>query len=157
MPSPFRKDQLSPAMVERYGLDRRSWGTGILVAGTLLASAAAIVLVSINLTRAPIDVNVIGWDESPDDHVVVDFIVSRPADLELECAIRAQDRTHVDVGYGILRVPAGEQRVRLSYPLAIIAKSANAEVLGCAEVGTLRVIEPAFPPGVVPPQQPYTP
>ncbi len=155
MPSPFRKDQLSPAMRERYGLDQRSWGTGALVGGIVVVSAAALAFVGFNMTRTPIDVQVIGWDETPADHVVVDFVVSRPDGMAVECAVRAQDRTHIDVGYGIVEIPAGQERVRMDYPLAIIAKSANAEVLGCAPVGELRVIPPQFPPGVVPPSQPY--
>lgn len=155
MGSPFRKDQLSPEMIERYGLDRRPWGTAVLVVGVLVAAVAAGIFVSVNLTRSPIDVQVIGWDESATDHVVVDFSVSRPDGQELECAVRAQDSTHIDVGYAIVRIPAGAETVRQAYPLAILAPSAIAEVLGCAPVGELRVIQPQFPPGVVPPEQPY--
>lgn len=155
MGSPFRKDQLSPAMVERYGLDRRPIGTAVLVTGIAVAALAALLLVGVNLTRSPIDVQVIGWDESATDHVVVDFSVSRPDGQALDCAVRAQDRTHIDVGYAIVRIPAGAETVRQRYSLAIIAPSAIAEVLGCAPIGELRVIAPQFPPGVVPPEQPY--
>lgn len=157
VPSPFRKDQLSPEMQARYGMDHRSWGTWILAGVLIVAFAAAFVFVSANVTAAPIEVDTIGWDESAPDHVDVDFAVTRPGGREVECAIRAQDATHIDVGYAVMTIPAGPERVHETYPLAIIAKSANAEVLGCATPGELHVTGPQFPPGVVPPAQPYTP
>lgn len=153
--SPFRADQLSPEMIERYGLDRRPWGTWLAVAATVIAACGAVALVSTSLTRMPIDVQVISWDESATDHVDVEFQVSRPDGIAVDCAVRAQDRIHIDVGYAIVRIPAGAVTVRTTYPLAIIAPSAIAEVLGCAPIGELRVIEPQFPPGVVAPDQPY--
>lgn len=105
VPSPFRKDQLSPEMQARYGMDHRSWGTWILAGVLIVAFAAAFVFVSANVTAAPIEVDTIGWDESAPDHVDVDFAVTRPGGREVECAIRAQDATHIDVGYAVMTIP----------------------------------------------------
>ena len=157
MPSPFRKDQLSPEMVHRYGLDRRPVGSWITTGIITVAFAAAMFFVTMNLSRAPIDAQLLRWDDSAPDHLVVDFRVSRADGMAVECAVRAQDGTHIDVGYAIVPVPAGEERAHISYPLAIIAPALNAEVLGCAKPGELRVTGPQFPPGVVPPSQPYAP
>ena len=143
-------------MVQRYGLDHRPWGTWLAVTATLVAAVGSLALVTMSVTRMPIDVQVIGWDESAVDHVDVDFTVSRPDGIAVDCAVRAQDRTHVDVGYGVVRLASGEITVRTTYPLAIIAPAANAEVLGCAPAGELQVIEPQFPPGVVAPTQPHS-
>ena len=157
MPSPFRKDQLSAEMVARYGMDRRPWGTWVLAGVLIVAAVVAFLVVARFNTGSSISVQVVGWDESATDHVDVDFIVNRPGGVAVECAVRAQDRTHVDVGYAVTTVPAGEDRAEQVFSLAVIAPAANAEVLGCAVPGELNVTQPDFPPGVVPPDQPYRP
>ena len=156
MPSPFRKDQLSPAMVRRYGLDRTPWGTYALVLGLAIAFAATLGWVTVSV-QTGVKVRVIAWDDSAPDHVTLQYEVQRERGAALECALRAQDRTHVDVGYAIAQLPAGADSVQASYSLATLAPAFTVEVLGCAPTRQLRVPDPAFPPSVAAPSQPYAP
>ena len=154
MPSPFRKDQLSPEMAQRYGLDRTPWGTSIIV--TSVIGAFVVVLGWIGLSLASgVKTRVLTWDDSAPDHVALEFEVQRDGTLALECAIRAQDRTHIDTGYALTSIPPGAGTVRIEYALRTLAPAFTVEVLGCAQPGELRVAPPQFPPGVVAPSQPY--
>ena len=156
MPSPFRKDQLSPEMARRYGLDRTPWA-GILVSIIVIVTFAG-VLGWIGLSMATgVKARVLTWDDTARDHVLVNIEVQRDTAAPLECAIRAQDRTHIDTGYAVAPVPAGQGTTEWSYALRTIAPAFTVEVLGCAPPGELRVAPPQFPPGVVAPSQPYRP
>jgi hypothetical protein len=157
MPSPFRKDQLSPEMVTRYGLDRRPWGTLALVLVVVIGFAGALAWITISMGANTVSSRVINWDDTAGDHVTMDFEVQRDGTVAVECALRAQDRTHIDVGYAVVQIPAGDDRLQLSYALRTIAPAYTVEVLGCAAAGELQVAGPQFPPAVVPPEQPFTP
>ena len=157
MPSPFRKDQLSPAMVERYGLDRRPWGTWILGGLLIAVFAGALAFVGLTITRSTGASELLTWEVRSPERVTVTFAVRRRAGEALECAIRAQDRTSVDVAYAVVDVPAGQSEVQQVLELRTLTVPNVVEVLGCAPRGELSVISPQFPPGVVPPAQPWTP
>jgi hypothetical protein len=157
MASPFRKDQLSPAMVERYGLDQRPWGSWILGGILIVVFTAALVFVGISITRDSGSSELLAWEVRSQEHVTVTFSVQRREGQELECAIRAQDRTNVDVAYAIVTVPAGPASVQQVTELRTLTFPDVVEVLGCAPPGELSVMGPQFPPGVVPPAQPWTP
>lgn len=153
MPSPFRKDQLSPQMAKRYGMDRSSTGTVLLSLGVILAFALALGWATLSLTRDSIAVTMQSWTVRG-DRVDVAFTVRSSSRQPLVCVIRAQDRTRADVGYATMTVPSGQAFAR--YPLRIIAPAYVTEILGCAAGEPPRVIGPQFPAGVVPPQQPWT-
>lgn len=156
MPSPFRKDQLSPEMARRYGLDRTPIVARLVSIVVIAAFAGVLGWIGLSMTTA-VKTRVLTWDDSARDHVTVDVEVQREGTAPLECALRAQDRTHIDTGYAIVDVPAGSDTVQWSYALRTIAPAFTVEVLGCAPPGELRVAPPQFPPGVVAPSQPYRP
>jgi hypothetical protein len=157
MASPFRKDQLSPAMVERYGLDRRPWASWILGGALIAVFAVALVFVAFAITRNTGANELLAWEVRSQEHVTVTFAVRRQNGEALECAIRAQDRTNVDVAYAIVEVPAGPDSVQQVTELRTLTVPNVVEVLGCAPRGELSVMRSQFPPGVVPPAQPWTP
>ena len=156
MPSPFRKDQLSPEMARRYGLDRTPWVAMLVSIVVIVAFAGVLGWIGLSMTTG-VKTRVLTWDDSAPDHVTIDVEVQRDGAAPLECVIRAQDRTHIDTGYAIAAVPAGSGTVQWSSALRTIAPAFTVEVLGCAPPGELRVTPPQFPPGVVAPSQPYRP
>jgi len=155
MPSPFRADQLSPAMRERYGVGRRPVRTYVLVGAVIVAFAAAIAIVLTGWQTGSASGQVITWEAVADDHVHVVMRV-QGAEQGATCVLRAQDFDHVDVGYAVLAVPAGNDVRQVEYELRTLAPAVNAEILGCSATGTPEVIGPQFPAGVVPPDQPYS-
>jgi len=125
---------------------------GILVAFSL---AIAIVWATVAASRSAVAVDLRSWSAAS-DHVDLTFTVARRSSEPLNCVIRAQDRTRADVGYATVVVnPVGEVTA-VRYALATIAPAYVVEVLGCSADGPPRVIEPQFPPRVVPPDQPWS-
>lgn len=143
-------------MVQRYGMDRRSTGSTIGAILAICAFAAALAWVTMALGRASVDASVRTWMDLG-DHVDVTFTVASRSDEPVTCVLRAQDRTHADVGYAVVPVGPANPAVTVTYPLRTLAPAAAVEVLGCASESDLQVIDPQFPPGVVPPDQPWTP
>lgn len=154
MTTPFRPAQLSPAMVERYGLGHRSI-TGRIITYTL-AVAFALVLgfVAYQVTRPATDVTLISWTVVGPDRVDVTFRVHTPSDEPVSCVIRAQDASRADVGYATVEVTPVDGAATSTYRLRTAIPAYTAEVLGC---GATAVPGPQFPSGVVPPAQPWTP
>jgi hypothetical protein len=142
-------------MQERYGLTRRPVGRRIAVTAIVLAFVGALAFVSVGLTSNPVESRLISWDDVAPDRVDMTIQVRRPATDEVTCVLRAQDQQRIDVGYAVVVIPAGEQQVLLDYALRTIAPAYTAELLGCAVDGPPSVPPPQFPPGVVPPPQPY--
>lgn len=142
-------------MQKRYGLDRRPIGRWIGAALLTLAFVAALVWVAVALSGHTVQSRLIAWDDVAADRVNVTIEISRPAADEVTCVIRAQDENRIDVGYATLVVPAGEARVITTYALRTLAPAYTAELLGCGTDGPGGVPPPQFPPGVVPPDQPY--
>ena len=157
VPSPFTRDQLSPQMQQRYGMDRRPIGRYVVVAILMVAFAAVLVMAGYFLTRPPTSATLITWKVVSPHRVDLTYSVERPTNRQVICVIRAQDDTHVDVGYATVALaPAGDADIH-DFALATIAPAATVEILGCAlDQASLRVTPPQFPPGVVPPAQPAT-
>lgn len=156
VPSPFTRDQLSPEMQQRYGLDRRPIGRYVAVAVLVLAFVATLVIVGILITRPKANVRLIEWRIVGPSRVDVTYQVDRPAGLDVTCVIRAQDAKRIDVGYALEELPPkseGDADIH-EFSLATLAPAATIEVLGCGTPGEIRVPPPQFPPGVVPPEQP---
>lgn len=152
MASPFRKEQLSPAMVERYGLNHRSI-TGRIVTYTF-AFAFALVLgfVAFGVTRPQVDFSLLTWKVLGADRVDVTFRVHAIDDNPITCTLRAQDQTRADVGYAKVEVTPIDGSATVTYPLRTAIPAYTVEVLGC---GDQAVPAPQFPQGVVPPTQPW--
>ncbi|MFM8350228.1 MAG: DUF4307 domain-containing protein [Actinomycetales bacterium] len=155
MPSPFRPEQLSPLMRERYGVDQRRWAGSLLGAVVVAAFAAALAWVWLGLGADRVESRLLTWDDSQPGRVTMVVNVRRPAAAAVICVLRAQDRTRVDVGYAVVPVPPGASEVTLTYQLAVVAPAFLAEVLGCSAQGQPQVPEPQFPPGVPAPSQPW--
>lgn len=155
MPTPFARDQLSPAMQRRYGLDRRPVGRRIAVAAVVVAFVAALAYVGFGVTRSDVDSRLLSWDVVGADRVDVRIDVRRPGDKEVVCIVRAQDVGHADVGYATVTVPPGDAHAVVEYSLRTLAPAYVTELLGCSSDGPPRVDPPQFPVGVVPPAQPY--
>ena len=155
MPTPFTRDQLSPAMQERYGLAHRPVGRRIAVTVIVVAFVGALAFVTLGVTDNPVQSRLIAWDDVAADRVDMTIQVRRPEADEVTCVLRAQDVNRIDVGYAEVVLPAGDPQVLLDYSLRTIAPAYTAELLGCAVGGPPSVPPPQFPPGVVPPAQPY--
>ena len=143
-------------MQQRYGLDRRPVGQWIAVALVVLSFIAALAFVTVGVTRSQVQARLVSWDDVAADRVDMTIEVRRPADDEVQCVLRAQDVRRIDVGYAVVVIPAGSGEVSLDYSLRTLAPAYTAELLGCAADGLPGVPPPQFPPGVVPPEQPWT-
>ncbi len=156
MPSPFSRDQLSPQMQARYGMDRRPIGTWIAAAVLVVAFVGALAFVAIGVTGNPIEFRLVAWSVAGPDRVDVTFSVNRPADAPVTCVLRAQDDNRIDLGYAVTEIPAGGTDELITYPMRTLAPAFTVELLGCSVDGLPGVVPPQFPPGVVPPEQPWT-
>ena len=158
MPSGIPTDQLSPQMRERYGIRPTPWwvytGVGVVIA----AFFAAIAFVTVQLASADVQAELLAWRVVSPEQVDVTFDVRRPGEVDVVCVIRAQDETRADVGYAVIDLPRGTTYVQQTYPLRTLAPAYVVELLGCASGGEPeRVMPPQVPPGVLPPEQPWTP
>lgn len=155
MGSPFR--ELSPQMRERYGIRPTSrWAiTAAVLAALVFIGASA--LVALRLVSPSVTFRLLAWSDIAADRVDVTFEVRRGEQQEVTCVVRAQDDRRVDVGYASVTLPRGTTYEQMTYPLRTLAPAFIVEVLGCEAGGPPRVVGPQFPPGVVPPPQPWTP
>ena len=141
-------------MRARYGMGRRSRAP-LAVALLTLAVLGFVGWLTLAEQGTRVDGTLLSWDARADHvHVVLD--VRRAQGQAVTCAVRAQDRTRVDVGYLTLQVPAGLPQVQVEADVATLMPAFVVELLGCAVPGELRVPGPVFPPGVVPPAQPWS-
>jgi hypothetical protein len=138
-------------MQERYGFNRSRAGTRILASLVIVAFVAALAYVGWAITRPRAEGRLITWSTVSSDRADLTFDVNVP---DATCVVRAQDQSHVDVGYATITGING----RVDYRLRTLAPAYVVEVLGCSlPGGTPNAIPPQFPPGVVPPSQPWTP
>lgn len=154
MASPFRKEQLSPEMVERYGLDHRSLTGRIITYALAIGFALVLGFVAFQVTRPQIDFSLLTWKVLAADRVDVTFRVHAVNDDPTTCTLRAQDRTRADVGYAVVPVTPVDGSATTTFPLRTAIAAFTVEILGC---GDQAVQAPQFPQGVVPPSQPWTP
>lgn len=157
MPSPFRKDQLSPQMQERYGFTRRRWGLTAFIAIVVIGFAAALIFVTYSLSQNSVQYRLLAWSDLAADRVDVTFEVRKPADLSVLCVVRAQDENRIDVGYAEIEIASGSEYEQLTYSLRTLAPAYTAELLTCVALGEpTRVPGPQFPAGIAPPEQPWS-
>ena len=147
---------LPPDLQARYGVGRR----GIVVVGGVIAITAfvaALAFVTVNLISPKVTFTLLAWDDLSADRVDITFEVRRSAEWDVYCVLRAQDESRTDVGYATVPIPRGSTYVQQTYSLRTIAPAYVVEVLACeAGAPPERVVPPQFPPGVVPPDQPWT-
>jgi hypothetical protein len=149
---------MSPQMRERYGLTRRPWGAMALSGLLAVAFVVALAYAGYQILSPQLYPKLLAWNVVADDRVDVTFEVRRPDTVDVYCVLRAQDETRADVGYAVVPLARGTTYVQQTYPLRTLAPAYVVEVLACEAGGPpQRVIPPQFPPGVVPPEQPWTP
>lgn len=149
---------LSPALQARYGVRRRSPWAIVWAVIAALVFIAALGFVAFTLAAPKIDGTLLAWNDDAADHVSVTFEVNRPQGETAYCVIRAQDSTRADVGYAVVEIPAGENYRQVTYALRTIAPAFVVDLLGCGpDNPPARIPGPQFPPGVVQPEQPWTP
>jgi hypothetical protein len=144
-------------MQARYGLDRRPVGRWIAVGILIVAFVGILVFVGKGITSNPTATRLIGWNAVAPDRVNITYQASTDPDSDVICVLRAQDSHRIDVGYATVTIPATSAKdlVIATYALHTLAPAYTAELLGCEAGTTPRVPAPQFPPGVVPPSQPY--
>ena len=149
---------LPPDLQARYGVGRRSRFP--LIAGLIGIAAfiAALAFVTFNLVSPKVTYKLLAWNDVAADRVDVTFDVRRSQEWDVYCVLRAQDESRTDVGYAVVGIPRGTSYEQVTYPLRTLAPAFVVEVLACeAGAPPERVVPPQFPPGVVPPEQPWTP
>jgi hypothetical protein len=145
-------------MQERYGLDRRPIGLWIAVGAIILGFVGALLFVAHGLTSNSTTVRLVEWSVKAPDHVDITFQATADTTQPLTCVVRAQDKHRIDLGYATVMIPPDPsgQIITKTYPLRTLAPAYTAELLGCEAGATPRVPGPQFPPGVVPPDQPWS-
>lgn len=149
---------LPPDLQARYGVGRRTRLP--LIAGLIGIAAfiAALAFVTFNLVSPKVTYKLLAWNDVAADRVDVTFDVRRSQEWDVYCVLRAQDESRTDVGYAVVGIPRGTSYEQVTYPLRTLAPAFVVEVLACeAGAPPERVVPPQFPPGVVPPEQPWTP
>jgi hypothetical protein len=155
--APSAAGQMSPAMRQRYGLDRNPWPVRILIAVAVGLFTALLVFFALRLTDQPIEARLLVWQQPQLDRLDITFEVNKPAGLATTCVLRAQDGDRVDVGYSSVELPAPPGYAQQTYRMRVLGPASVVEILACGPTGEpLRVPPPVFPPGVVPPEQPWT-
>ncbi len=158
MPSAVRERDLPPHLRARYGVGRRPWGAYLAAIIVIVGFAAALGFVIYNVLAPNIQPKLLAWRVVSADHVAVTFEVRRSGATDVSCVIRAQDESRADVGYAVVTLPAGPAYVQQTYDLRTLAPAYVVDVIGCGTANPPeRVPPPQFPPGVVPPAQPWTP
>ncbi len=145
-------------MQRRYGLDKRPIGRWIAVGLVVVAFTGALLFVARGLTSNATTIRLIQWKIQGPDHVDITFQATADPVKPLTCVVRAQDKNRIDLGYATVTIPPdpGGNIITKTYPLRTIAPAYTAELLGCEAGATPRVPAPQFPPGVVPPDQPWS-
>jgi hypothetical protein len=149
---------LPPDLQARYGVGHRS--PLPLIAGLvgITAFIAALAFVTLNLVSPKVTYDLLAWNDVAADRVDVTFDIRRSEEWDVYCVLRAQDESRTDVGYAVVGIPRGTSYVQTTYSLRTLAPAYVVEVLACqAGAPPERVVPAQFPPGVVPPEQPWTP
>lgn len=143
--------ELSPAMQERYGIQRSSKPKFLLT--MILILAFGVVFYLWRITQPPVVGELEKFVISSAHEVQITFRVTRQDNAVAYCVLRAQDKRKTDVGYATLTFPTGSKRFAVTYNLKTESRAVLAQVLGCSDTLPVRVPPPNFPPGVVIPAQ----
>ena len=153
----MKATDVPPHIAARYRLGTPRW-TIALVVVVVAAFGAAIAFGTWQLASPKIESNLLTWRVLSPEHTDVTFEVRHSADSNVWCILRAQDESHIDVAYATIPLAAGSGYVQLTYPLRTLAMPFTVEILACEAGGPpTHAIPPQFPPGVFPPEEPWTP
>lgn len=143
-------------MQERYGIKKRS-KTGIALMIVIgLVGVAAVGYLAHAFSTDRVQYRLLAWDIVADDRVDVTFEVRPIDERPVVCVVRAQDSTRADVGYAEVEIAGGTDYQMVTYPLRTLIPAYTVELLGCGLPGAFDVVPRQFPPGVVPPDQPWS-
>ena len=145
-------------MRERYGLDRRPVGRWITVGLVIVAFVVVLIWVTFGVSADNVQTRLISWGVVGPDRVDITYQVRADPKTPIECVLRAQDENRIDVGYAEVTVPPQpvDDVVISTFALRTLAPAYTVELLGCATGTAPKVPPPQFPPGVVPPAQPFS-
>jgi hypothetical protein len=142
----------------RYGVrERPRWLPALLL---LIGAAAAALatLMAFQLSDPAVAAGVTGYSTLADDHMQIEFQLQRRDASPATCVLRARAEDGFDVGYAVVELPDGQGRTNHIYQLRTAYRALVGEMLGCGVDGPPPdVPAAAFRPGVVPPEQPWTP
>ena len=156
--SPFRKDQLSPEMQERYGFNQSNHLRTAVIAVVTVIFAIGVGFATFSMSQKSIQFKLLTWSVVSPERANLVFEVRRIGSDALDCVVRAQDSKRIDVGYSVITIPSGNDLEEVNYSLRTLAPAFVVEVLTCVQSGDpTRVPGPQFPAGVAPPPQPWTP
>lgn len=142
----------------RYGVtDRPRWVTPLLVCLGVLMTVVASVM-AYQLSDPAIAAGVVGYSTVADDHMSIQFQLQRRDPATATCVLRARAEDGFDVAYATVELPVGEGRTTHAFELRTAYRALVGELLGCGVDGPPADVPGAqFRPGVVPPEQPWTP
>jgi hypothetical protein len=149
-------DAAAAAMLEqRYG--RRSTSPVAVAVGIVVAVVVGGLLGWIAWVNAnpPVRYKLLTYQAAGDHAVDITWEVRRSATDAVTCVLRAQDETHVDIGYAYVTLGVdGTDYVQPTYRLTTLSPAYSADVIDCG-VGAEppRTVPPQFRPGTSPPPQ----
>ncbi len=149
---------LPPDLQDRYGYRRTPALVIVIVAIVVLVLSGLAILLATRIANPDVTYKLLAWQAVSDDHTDVTFEVSRSDKDSTQCVLRVQDRSHQDLGYAIVTIPAGTSYEKQTYSVGTRARGFSADVIACAANGPpTNAPSPDFPPGTSNPTQPWRP
>ncbi len=142
----------------RYGVGTRPrWLLPAVVTG--LVMMALVGFLGIRLFQGGISAGLASYSVEADDHVHLSFAVQRSEAMPATCVVRARAQDGFDVGYAVVSLPAAAGHSAHTYDLRTAYRAILGELLGChlGQDAPANVPPAQFRPGVVPPEQPWSP
>lgn len=151
-------DAWPPHIRARYGITDRPRWVPVLLTVLGLVFVAIVTIVGWQLANPAIAAGVTSYETLADDHLVVRFEVERRERVPATCVLRARAEDGFDVAYVTVELPPAQGRTDHEYDLRTAYRALVGELVGCGINGPPPGIPGAqFRPGVVPPEQPWTP
>jgi len=147
-----------PHIRARYGVTDRPRWVPVLLTVLGLVFVAVVTIVGWRLANPAIDAAVTSYDTLSDDHMVIRYDLARRELAPATCVLRARAADGFDVGHVTVVLPPAQGRTSHEYDLRTAYRGLVGELVGCGIDGPPPGIPGAqFRPGVVPPEQPWTP
>jgi hypothetical protein len=111
---------------------RRRWIPAAVALVVIIAGFALALRLQQRYGEGPYDTELVRYTDVSDSQVVIQFRVNLPAGKSATCAVRARNRTGVEVGRAEVRVPpARDARPLIAYRLATRERPVTGEIQGC--------------------------
>ncbi len=150
--------QWPPHVRERYGITDRPawvpWAIGLLG----VAFLGVVTFLGWRLSTPAIDAGVTAYTTVSDDHMTISYEVHRREEVGATCVLRARAPDGFDVAYAVVELPDAQGRTTHDFELRTAYRALVGDLVGCGISGPPPSIPGAqFRPGIVPPEQPWTP